>query len=376
MTDFAILTTDSAIEALSAEWQELYARVGEESGLFTDPDSFLIWWRTIGKDQRTPYVVTGRKEGRLIGVLPLAIARNHGLRILQAAGYKALSICEVLCETPDLVEGLWKAAKQGKGYHFADIRDVYADSANHAELSRIARRRDTSKAFSLDLSPWSDGEAWFRAIPRKMRYETERKLRKMKNEKGPISFKTYDGFADGPFPEAIMGDLLRHKLNWCQSHDKDGLFSHPKACDFFRELARSAAQRGALNLGWLCCGESTIGYVLNFQRKGILSGYVTSYDPAWSSCSPGILTLIHAIKWAIDHGKKSYDLNQGDYQYKQKFSNAEKECAEFTFGANDPLGWLTENLYFQARATGRRLREVLKSAKTEQEPHKQESRKS
>lgn len=372
MIDYKILTTISAIEAIAPEWKSLHAQSGESQGLFTDPDSFLIWWRTVGQDNREPCVVTARKDGRLAGILPLAIFKKRGLRVLQAAGYKALSICEMLCETQDIADGLWNAARNSKNYHFADIRDVYAESPARKALSRFARRRDISQAYSLDLSRWSNGEEWFHSQSRNMRHEAERKLRNL-NKKGPVAFKVHDSPADGPFPEAIINELLRHKLSWCQTRDKDGLFSHPKASDFYRELARSASRRGAMNLGWLCCGETPVGYILSFQNQGAVAGYVTSYDPEWSSCSPGILTLIHAIRWAIDHGKISCDLNQGDYQYKQKFSNAEKECAEFTFGAPTPIGWLAEKLYFWSRAAGRRLRKWKESAKTKQKPNKQEN---
>lgn len=358
MTDFKILTTLPAIEAISEEWRDLHARAKERRGLFSDDDSFAIWWRTVGQTGRSPYVATARdkEDGRLVGVLPLSVARKRGLRILQAAGYKATSVCEILCETPEIADGLWNAARHGNGYDFADIRDVYAGSLCHNALARFATRRDVSKAYSLNLSAWKDGEEWFKKLPRDMRYETRRKLRNLE-EKGPVVFKVYDSQPDEPFPEGILDELLRHKLNWCRTRDKEGLFSQPKACDFYRELARSAAKRGALNLGWLCCGETAVGYVLNFQRDGILSGYVTGYAPEWSSFSPGILTLTHAIRWAIDHGKKSYDLNQGDYAYKQKYSNAERECAEFTFCGTTLKGRLAEKLYFALRGSRRNFQE-------------------
>lgn len=358
MIDYKILRNLPDIEAISQEWNDLYAKAGKARGLFSDYDSFAIWWRTVGQSGRLPCVATAyRDDGRLVGVLPLAVACKHGLRILQAAGYKATSVCEILCETPEIADGLWNAARRSKDYDFADIRDVYAGSLCHDALSRFATLRDTSIAHSMDLSSWKDGEAWFNSLHRDVRYETRRKLKNL-NEKGPVELKVYDSQPGEPFPEDILNELLQHKLNWCQSRDKEGLFSHPKACDFYRELAHSAAKRGALNFCWLLCGKTAVGYLLNFQREGIVSCYVTGYDPEWSSCSPGILTITHAIRWAIEHGKESYDLNQGDYSYKKKYSSAEKKCSEFTFCAPTFKGMLAENLYFALRNAGRKLRDA------------------
>src|SRR5947208_1485155 len=78
---FEVAGTRDALEALEAEWRALYARTRPRNP-FTSFD-----WGLAGLEktapQAMPYILSARREGRLVGLAPMRLHRNSGFRVLR-----------------------------------------------------------------------------------------------------------------------------------------------------------------------------------------------------------------------------------------------------------------------------------------------------
>ncbi len=345
LVHFSVVTTEDGVCAIREAWNDLHARCG--NSIFFDGDSFLIWWRTVGRSSRSLHIVVGHEDGKLVAVLPLVVLRKKGMRVLQMAGEKAFATCDLIAEPHIPSADVWRAALRSPSYHFADIRDVFEGTACHAALSAFARRRDASACLHMDIV-WKSGKDWFAERSKTTRYNFSRNMRRLE-ETGPVTFNAFEAL---PLPEGLMDRLVTLKTAWCLENREHGLFDHPGVGEFYRQLAAHAAAKGWLALSCLSCGDQPIGFDLAFRYKNALSGFVTTYDPAWSACSPGILVLTHSMMWAIDQGITRYDFRQGDYPYKHRFTNSSRACFEYTFSGN-LMGRLVEEVFVNARGIHR-----------------------
>lgn len=147
-----ILVSEEAVAAIGEKWRQLQVRAGRI--LFADHDWFNIWWRTLGKSSQsqTLHVVTGRIDGNLVAVLPLVVVRRRGLRIMHAAWQKAFHFCDMLCDSRDQATALWKAAYHSPHYDFADIRDVYSESAFEAAIDAL--KPEWNELYRKSIDPY------------------------------------------------------------------------------------------------------------------------------------------------------------------------------------------------------------------------------
>jgi len=346
--DCKIITSDTEVGALAAEWRALHAQAG--SSVFTDYDWFAVWWRTVGNVQgRMLHIVTGRIGGRLVALLPLAVIRRRGLRILQAIGAEAFYYCDTLCEDPAQAHALWCMAKSSPHYDFAHIRDVCPDSTTEAVLSSLATLRDRSKTLSLRLQ-WRTPAEWkatFSDNFRKNLAKAERQLA----AKGTLAYTICEAM---PIPQNIIESMVAHKTLWCEEHGLQGMFDQPAILSYYRQMAEHTAQQHTLALAWLACGDAIIACHILFKYKKTLHSYVLGTDAEWNKYSPGNLAHVHAIAWAIENGFELFDHMQGDFAYKFKFANQVRECREYTF-SRTLRGFVGEKLFIHRRMAKRAL---------------------
>lgn len=343
----AIIASEDGAKALGDEWRELHERAGQS--LFTDYDWFAIWWDTLGNiPGRHLHIITGRVNGRLVALLPLAVTRRKGFRILQPIGAEAFFGCDLLCESQEQAMRLWQVARRSPYYDFAHLRDVRPHSECEAALSNFARLHDRDNAYYLSID-WPTSDAWLAAntIPRR---KTLKLHMNQLQKKGEVRFEICRSL---PVPDHVVDGMVEHKTAWCRKYGKEGMFDQPNVREYYRRLIEHTARKGQLALAWLSCGEEIVAWHLMFQHRHKLCSLVPATNEAWLSFSPGHLLNIRGISWAIDQGFKEFDHLHGDFAYKKMFANNARECREYFF-PRTPKGWLGQTLFIKKRALRRR----------------------
>lgn len=329
---FSVIATQTGIEAIAEEWQQLHARAGKSP--VTDYNRFHVWWRTIGqaREGASLHVLIGREDGKLVAVLPLIVVRRMKglLRVLCEPDGMMFEV-EVLCEDPALVLSSWQAAMDRPGYDLAKVKGVYPQSSSHAALSKIGKRSDTMDTFFLRCD-WPTSEDWLASISGNARGNFRRCSRRLA-EKAPLRYEVYK---EGPLPMAIVEGMVKHKIDWCADRGKHGTFERGNVDDYFRSWAETSSRQGQLFLAWLQCGDDVIGYNLGLIYNEVCYAYFWTYDPAWSRYSPGNVIMMNTIAWAIEKKLKGIDfiytgISESEKKFKRKYANQVGQCHEFTF---------------------------------------------
>lgn len=342
MLNCTILTTDSEVDAIADEWRKLYDAAATSP--YSSYDWFHIWRRTTGSSYgRTLHIITGRKDGRLVAVLPLTILKRKGFRMLQAIGGEAFYQCDMVCEDPAYADELWKVARTSKHYDFAHIRDTAADSLCEKAMAKFAGQHHINRGPYLTIS-WKTPDEWRETLPNKLNKDLKRRQRRLE-EKGPVTYNVYKTW---PLPEGVLETMVAHKTEWGKQTGLDGMFDQPEVLTFCKQFAQYLAGQGNLLISELKCGDTPIAHqFMMVYGKRILS-YVIAVDYQWSAFSPGHLSYIHTISWAIENGFAEFDHQHGDMPHKYLFANNERECKEFIF-SNSLFGKLGAFIFLKRR---------------------------
>jgi CelD/BcsL family acetyltransferase involved in cellulose biosynthesis len=342
MVNVAILTSEVEVEAIADAWRNLQAAAGRIP--FTDYYFYEAWWHHIGKPEgKTPFIVTGRIDQRLVALLPLSVSISRGMRILQGMGVDAYYLWDCLLESPAYAEPLWHAVRQSRLYDFAAIKFSDPDSAGGKALAAFAQLCGKDAAPCLDVA-WPDSKAWLASQSHNRRQTNGRHMRRL-HDRGV----RHHIWTDGPVPLDIVDTMVRQRIDWSiQKKLKDDLFSIPGVIDFFRRLVTDAGAQNHLYFSWMAAEERIIACALGFGHNGTFYIKTTSRDLERSDHAPGNLIMVEAIRWAVDKGFHKINFGLGVLDYKMHYARSNTEYEERVFSST-LKGHIAARLYVARR---------------------------
>lgn len=111
------VTSLQALQALQGEWRWLWARCPGATAA-QRPERLLPWYRRSAPADATPWTLTLRSEGRLVGVAPLLVQEERGRRVVRLLGEGLTAHLDVLMDPELAPHGVallfqWLARHQG-----------------------------------------------------------------------------------------------------------------------------------------------------------------------------------------------------------------------------------------------------------------------
>src|SRR5262249_8918299 len=142
-------------------------------------------------------IVTGRRQGRLIVLWPLVIARSGGLKLVGWMGEPVSQYGDVLIENvPDkaaLLLQSWRFLADQLGADAINLRKVRADAQIAPLLGALALNRVSgAEAPYLDLASAPDFAHYERRYSQKARKNRRRLMRRLE-EQGPVLITRHTG---------------------------------------------------------------------------------------------------------------------------------------------------------------------------------------
>lgn len=340
--DFTILTSEVEVAAIADAWRKLQSAAGRIP--YTDYHFYEAWWRHIGKPGgKTPFIVTGRIDLRLVALVPLSISNWKGMRILRGMGVDAYYLWDCLLEDTAYAEPLWKAVRQSRLYDFAVIRYSDPESAGGKALAAFAQLCGRDAAPSLDVA-WPDSAAWFSLKSSHSRGKNKRALRHL-HDMG----MRHHVCTNGSPPLEIVDAMVTQRVDWSIKREMTkGLFSIPGTPELFRHMVMGASAQNQLYLSWFAHEGHVIACFLGFRHKETFFIKVISNNPEWSHESTGNLIMIQAIRWAIDSGFHKINFGIGVADYKMRHARSITEYEERIFSVT-PKGRIAERLFVRYR---------------------------
>ena len=336
----SVLTAPSDLEALRAAWSELLGRSAAD-GPMLSPLWLLAWWRAFGAEGGRRLVVAAFHEGdRLVGLAPF-VARTHRHRpaipfrrieLLGTGEPEEDEVCSehlgVLAErgreepvarafAAALVEGAlgpWDELVVGPMDADGPIAPALA-----AELSRAGVSAELTAA---GPSYYVELPATFTAYTARLspssRYLLTRSTR---------DFERWAGAGVALHVAATPAELEAGKQALVALHGErwggGGAFVSPRFRAFHEGVTAALLARGALELLWLTVRGEPFAAAYDVLWRGRVFYYQSGRRlDVPRNIRPGIVLLGHALRRAIEAGRREYDFLGGDHRYKRELGTS------------------------------------------------------
>lgn len=289
---------------ISEEWRA-FADRALEPNLFFTPEMALAGMRHLSAEA-DPRLLVVRREGRLVGALPLVAARGRWLNPFavrrSAAFYGTLSTPLLDPERPgDTVAAMVRAlARDGQHgivlpYLSCDgpAAGAFAEACARAGFVRVDLARHCR---AMLRSPLPGAEYIRATLETRRRKEAERQRRRLA-DLGTLSFRVVSSEADTA--RDLDAFLELEAAGW-KGRSGTALARAPGAASFIRAAAAGLTRRGAFRVATLALDGRAIASGLVGQA-GRRAFYIkTTYDEAYARFSPGLLLTLDLTAHLLD----------------------------------------------------------------------------
>ncbi|MFE3335320.1 GNAT family N-acetyltransferase, partial [Streptomyces sp. NPDC059202] len=132
---------------------------------------------------------------------------------------------------------------------------------------------------------------------------------------------------DSHDPEALEA-LMAWKSAQYRAKGRIDQFSRPWVAATVRELLRAGSPACSGTLSVLYADHRPVACHFGLRSRSVLTYWFPAYDPAWASCSPGILLLVGILRAAAEAGLHHVDLGRGDDRYKTQLKTGDLVVGE------------------------------------------------
>ena len=302
----------------AAEWDALVLAQPRPSPFLLH--AWVVEWVRHYQGSVDIQVHVARRDGELVGALPLIVQRVNGLRLLQFVGGTQSALGDLLLRDRGEVEtarALLAAARR-EDYDLADIFGLPAGSALAAAAPGGALRQiERVEAPVLDLGGgWA--EVYADKTSSKKRNLHRRRRRQLAEQGGAL---TVDLARTPDELEPALEDAFRlHELRWAGRPDGSH-FATPVGKRFHRAAIQALARDDVPRIVTLRLDGRAIAFHYYFLLAGRMYVHRLAFDPGLARFSPGLVNTLDALEAAAGEGARLVEYLGGDERYKLELSD-------------------------------------------------------
>ena len=341
-----------ALAPIAAEWDELADRLSAPP--FLRPGWFEAWLRAYGDGRRV--VLAARREGRLVGVLPLVLGRGAAA----APANWHTPVYAPLADGDDALRALASAALRERPSRL-DLQLIDAsDPCMPVLRAAVAERRLPSEERVVARMPFVDATGDFGAyaatLAKKHRKEVARQRRRLAEE-GTVEFQVADGRER---LEELLDEGFGVEGSGWKTENRSAIVSKPHVEFFYREVGRWAARRGWLRLAFLRLDGRPLAFDMCIEYGGATYVLKGGFDPEYRRFGPGSLLTWDSLERAFaDPAIASYELLGTDDPYKLNWTETVRERVRLQAFRRSPLGLAQLAAWRHGRPLVRRVRAAI-----------------
>lgn len=317
-----------AIEPLEMLWRSL--EQGEHQSLHQSYDWCRTWLKT---NPETPLVIEGRKDGKPLFLLPLAISRQGGNRVARfmATGYSNINTglfsegVVGLLDPADVLNAL-KSALRGR-IDLVSLENMPLVWRNRpSPFALMPHTENHNRAFQMPLlATFEDTLKQVNAKRRRKKFRLQQ--RKLEEAGGYVIHHA----ATGAEKHALLTEFFRQKAERFRSHGLPDVFREPNVQSFFHgllDLEKSESFAPLELYGLRLQTGETEGVPLaiaGVSRKGdhVICQFGSIRDDLLADASPGEFLFWHVIEASCNAGASLFDFGIGDQPYKRSWCTVE-----------------------------------------------------
>ena len=315
VTTVESISSGEELEALAGEWDDLVRAMPR-------PSPFLLhgwlaeWWRHYG-DGAELAVDLVRRDGRLVGALPLVIRRRAGLRVAGFPGGRCAVLSDLLlAHDADASDAARLTESLAARCDVVDLHGLPAGSRIAAALGPRLSLIERIEAPVLDIAGgWN---AVYTAKTNSKKRNHHKRRRRQLGELGQLTV-TVARAADELDP-ALEEAFRLHALRWEGRPDGTD-FATPAGQRFHRAALRRLAAIDVPRIVTLRLDGRAIAFHYWFALAGRMYVHRLAFDPALARWSPGQVNTLDAIESAADEGLERVEFLGGGERYKLELAD-------------------------------------------------------
>lgn len=318
--------------SLFDDWSALQA---EHPNPFLSFEWFDAWRHAYAGDGRRVFAVVVRRDGDVIGIVPLEIEATSVARTVRLASVRDLypdhmapvaaagDLATVCAATLDhLVDGVsgWDALSWG------DLTEAAAEA-----MAEACRSHGPVETGPCTVCPFVALEGSFddylkSSFKQKKRYNLRRQVRIALEDQGLEIVE-----ADATGLASWTDHFFRlHEARAQEKGIESSITSEPFEA-FFRDFNARALEREWLRMRFLVSDGTPVACACQYECGGRVWYYQTGVDPEWSRFSLGTVLLTGLLEQAFRDGHAEFDFLQGNESYKNTWMTGERANHHVTF---------------------------------------------
>jgi CelD/BcsL family acetyltransferase involved in cellulose biosynthesis len=351
MSMIETVSTIDDFEALEPEWDDLVRAMPR-------PSPFLLhgwlaeWFRHHGA--RTELRVdVARRDGRLVGALPLVVRRRPGLRVATFMGGAESVLPDLLLapgEDGDVGQELARRL-EASGCDVVEFQGLPAESRIAAALGRRLELIQRIEAPVLDL-----GDGWdevYRAKTSSKKRSLHRRRRRQLAGLGTVEVSV--ARSPDELAQALEEAFEVHARRWEGRPDGSG-FASPTGKLFHRAALARLAAIDVPRIVTLRVAGRPVAFHYYFALEGCMYVHRLAFEPTLARFSPGLVNTLDAIEAAAGEGLRRVEFLGGDERYKVELADRFEPLFHGVGATSSARG----RAYAAAHLNGIRLRLRLK----------------
>jgi CelD/BcsL family acetyltransferase involved in cellulose biosynthesis len=317
---------------LESEWREL--AVGRGNGFLT-PEWVGAWARHYAEEHPSFVPVLRGTDGKLRGLLPIALPRSGHPRVCRIAGANLGDRFHPVCEPGSEAE---VAAAVGEALADApqpwsvisldhvQTDEPWVEALGEATGRRLSTRSRVAAPLPLiDVATHESWDAYLATRSSNFRQQVRRFARRAARE------------ADVRIRRTEAADTLETDMGtFFALHDQrfgergGSSLSAERARSFHLDFARAALERGWLRLWFLELDGRPAAAWYGWRLGERYSYYNSGFDPEFGALSPGLVLISAVIQSAFEEGASEFDFLLGEESYKYRFAERERTVSDVT----------------------------------------------
>jgi CelD/BcsL family acetyltransferase involved in cellulose biosynthesis len=279
----------------------------------------LAWWRHYGQDAGLQ-VHVARRDGRLVGALPLFVPRRRGgVRVAGYLGASSAALADVLVADGD-GDGVSRLLLEQAAAAGNQLLDVFGPPTG----SRMVQALGPYRVWEIPVveAPVLALDGGWEVVYREKTNAKKRNLHARRRRQ----LARLGGLEVGVARSAAELDVALeeafglHRLRWRGRPDHSD-FATPAGMGFHRAALHAMLELGAPRIVTLRLDGRAIAfhyYFLLFERMYV---HRLAFDPAYARYSPGLINTLDAIALAADEGARRVEFLGAGERYKLELAD-------------------------------------------------------
>lgn len=360
-----IVTDDHEFAEMRPVWTDVLARTHGGHAFLTWEWAFT-WWRHFGAPDDL-HIVVVEDAGEVIALAPLLRMRtglaglglevylpighenaDYGGILLGArpreAGRAILDHLEQLVASSNAVVELIRVPGECP---ILALLDEHVAGSSHLAFDGIGNLQ----CLYVDFAEVDDPAGHVARLAK--RHDAPREYRRLARNHAT----KFDYHVDWPVSDAMNLLFELHERRWATKGDAyGGLFAEASTRSFAIDAVEALAAAGIARLSFVTADGTPVAGSLGYEYGGIFSWHKYSFDPAYSSYSPGHILIMLLLEQAVATGLREYNFGRADESYKERWVNSRRRLATVLLRRPGVRGSLQRRLHARAATKRRRRR--------------------